>query len=90
MRCLALVNERGDLGGIVGQEPQPHHVRAPSMPSSLVRSQPHECLRCEMRPSDPVRHLMSLREATRRLDRLALGAGASLAWDGDMTHAELV
>ena len=25
--------------------PQPHHVLAPSMPSSIVRSHPHECLR---------------------------------------------
>jgi hypothetical protein len=39
--------------------PQPHHVRAPSMPSIRARFQPQEGLRCEMRPSDPVRHLTS-------------------------------
>lgn len=39
--------------------PQPHQVRAPSMPSMRVPFQLQECSRCEMRPSDPVRHLTS-------------------------------
>jgi len=33
------------LVALWARTPQPHHVRAPSMPSSKVRSQPHECLR---------------------------------------------
>ena len=36
------------------------------MPSRTVRSNPKACFRCEMRPSDPVRHLMS--ERNFRLD----------------------
>ena len=57
------------LVALWAKTPQPHHVRAPSMPSILVRSQPQECLRYEIRPSDPVRHLTSLRK--RRADSTA-------------------
>ena len=58
------------LVALCASTPQPHHVLAPSMPSSMVRSQPHECLRWEIRPSDPVRHLTSFRK--RREDSTAV------------------
>ncbi len=89
MVLLTLIDQHGDLGGVVGQDtPSAPRPRPPSMPSILVRSHPQECLRYEMRPSDPVRHLTSLRKTTRQLDRLALSTGASLPRDGDVSHAE--
>jgi len=41
--------------------PCPHQTAAPSRPSSRVRSQSYPCLRQLIRPSQPVRHLTSLR-----------------------------
>ncbi len=43
-----------------------------------------------MRPSDPVRHLTSLRKRRDDSTALALSTGASLSRDGDVLHAERV
>ena len=58
------------------------------MLSSIVRSQPHECFRCAIRPSDPVRHLTSLRKRRERLDLLSCSTGTSLSWDGDVVDPQ--
>ena len=84
---FSFFDERGDLRGVVGEYTPSAPRSRPSMPSIRVRFHPQECLRCEMRPSDPVRHLTSFMNPF-ETGPLALAGGPALSRDGDGLHAE--
>jgi len=70
--------------------PCPVQIRAPSVPSRRVRSQPYPRLRLLIRPSLPVRHFTVLRNAGRCSSACLALPGLPLLRDDDVPDAEVV